>query len=269
MNIVSDKITKYRNTLHIDKKNEWKLCNKCKNISDLNNFRFEKTKDLYCTMCKNCEKIKTQNYRTNNREKVRANGRRYLKEIRNEPNHKERIRNEKKRYYQKHKEQLRIKSRNYYQSNKIRIAKRANIYTKNRRKNDIMFKFVENLRNSVRRAIKCQFKSEKTMDLLGCTINEFLNHLESQFDTNMSWNNYGKKINQWSIDHILCCELFDFSNPKHQKFCFNYKNIKPLCHIDNESKSDLLPDGRRARNLSLQEKKEYLIYLGYKDLFDI
>lgn len=39
--------------------------------------------------------------------------------------------------------------------------------------------------------------------------------------------------------------------------------MQPLFWIDNIKKNDYLPDGRRARNLSKEEKLTYLLSLGY------
>jgi len=54
----------------------------------------------------------------------------------------------------------------------------------------------------------------------------------------MTWDNYGRKEGQWSIDHIIPCAIFDLSDPIEQKQCFHYTNLQPLWHIDNLKKSD-------------------------------
>lgn len=52
----------------------------------------------------------------------------------------------------------------------------------------------------------------------------------------MSWENYGKGKDCWSIDHIIPCALFDLMKPEHQKRCFHYSNTKPMWHFENCSK---------------------------------
>ena len=37
------------------------------------------------------------------------------------------------------------------------------------------------------------------MDILGCTWEELVVHLESKFDNGMTWSNRG----EWHIDHII------------------------------------------------------------------
>jgi len=70
------------------------------------------------------------------------------------------------------------------------------------------------------------------LELLGCSLKHFKEHLEKQFIEDMSWNNYGK----WEIDHIKPCCKFDLTNVLEQEECFNYKNQQPLWKADNLSK---------------------------------
>lgn len=74
-------------------------------------------------------------------------------------------------------------------------------------------------------------KTVKTVEILGCSFEEFKEHLESKFETWMSWENYGKyngELNYgWDIDHIipLCSakKEVDVINLNH------YTNLQPLC----------------------------------------
>src|SRR5574343_381163 len=77
-------------------------------------------------------------------------------------------------------------------------------------------------------------KCEKTINLLGCSIEEFKKYLESKFQPGMTWENYGKY--GWHIDHIIPCSAFNFLNPEDQKRCFHYTNMQPLWASENLSK---------------------------------
>ena len=74
-----------------------------------------------------------------------------------------------------------------------------------RRDNDIKFK----LRCSIASRIRETIKSKRTLEIIGCSLIELKEHLESQFKEGMSWDNYGVK--GWHIDHIKPCALFDLS----------------------------------------------------------
>ena len=77
-------------------------------------------------------------------------------------------------------------------------------YVTNRRKTDVGFKLLNNLRGRIRAALKGAGKSKRTIQLIGCSIAELKLHLESQFAPGMTWSNYGN----WHVDHIVPCCLF-------------------------------------------------------------
>jgi len=76
------------------------------------------------------------------------------------------------------------------------------------------------------------------MELLGCNIEFVKKYLESKFDKEMSWDNYGK----WHIDHIKPVASFDLTKLDEQKKCFHYTNIQPLWAKENREKSDSIPE---------------------------
>lgn len=90
------------------------------------------------------------------------------------------------------------------------------------------------LRDRIRCAMKRSIakKSEKTMDLIGCSISFLMNYLEEKFQEGMTWDNQGK----WHIDHIVPCASFNLSNPEEQKVCLHYTNLQPLWALDNMRK---------------------------------
>lgn len=108
-------------------------------------------------------------------------------------------------------------------------------YKAQKRQNDPMFRITSNLRNRVRKAIKGINKSKTTIELLGCTIEDFKNHIEKQFKKGMSWDNYGK----WELDHIKPCCSFDLTQESEQKLCFHYSNTQPLWKVEHRLKTEL------------------------------
>lgn len=99
-------------------------------------------------------------------------------------------------------------------------------------------KIADKLRNKIRVALKRKNskKAYTVMELIGCTISELKNHLESTFQDGMTWDNYG----EWHIDHIKPCSSFNLENVEEQKKCFHYTNLQALWAIDNRKKSDKL-----------------------------
>lgn len=105
-----------------------------------------------------------------------------------------------------------------------------------RYENDINRKISTCLRSRLNKALKGNIKSESTMRLIGCTIDELKIHIESQFESWMNWENHGvyslcKKT--WQFDHIKPFSLFYLSDREQQKEACNYKNLQPMLAKNN------------------------------------
>jgi hypothetical protein len=139
-----------------------------------------------------------------------------------------------KKYRTECREEYLIYKRKYYKEHKDKW----NEYVLNRRKSDLPFKILMNLRHRINMALVHNFKSEHTKKLLGCSIEFLKNWLTIQFTEGMSWKNYGK----WEIDHIRPCASFDLSIIEHQNACFNYLNLQPLWAEENRSKGSKIKE---------------------------
>jgi len=115
------------------------------------------------------------------------------------------------------------------------------------------------IRNKLRRRmmefmdLKSHKKSNPFSQTLGCTPSFLKQHLESQFQRDMSWSNYNTL---WCIDHIIPCAAFDHSNQEHINRCWNYKNLKPEFNNCNGVKSDRMENGVSARILRREDPLE-------------
>jgi hypothetical protein len=96
------------------------------------------------------------------------------------------------------------------------------------------FRIKLSLRNRIYCTVKHGCKSDRTMNLLGCSIEYFIAYLQSKFEDGMTLENYG----EWHIDHIRPCSSFDLTCHIQQKQCFHYTNLQPLWQKDNLIKSD-------------------------------
>lgn len=111
-------------------------------------------------------------------------------------------------------------------------------YTRQRLETDLDFKMRKRLARRLRDALQ-RFggeKSKRTMDLIGCSVQELREHLEKQFQPGMTWENWS--ISGWHIDHIRPCASFDLTDPIQQAQCFHYTNLQPLWAKDNMIKKD-------------------------------
>ncbi len=152
--------------------------------------------------------------------------------------------------------------------NLTKARRRDVAYNRRRKESDPNHRLLVTLRDRVRRVITRKDKSAPTRVLMGCLVDEFRQHLERLFEPGMAWSNHGKEEGQWSIDHVLPCVLFDMTQASHQRACFGVGNSQPMWHYANVIKQDRLDDGRRARDLTPDEKKAYLMSHGYAHLFE-
>jgi hypothetical protein len=109
-------------------------------------------------------------------------------------------------------------------------------YYKDRYENDLHYRLKVILRNRVRTALKHNFKSGHTLEMLGCSIEDFRKHLESKWQPGMSWDNHA--IDGWHIDHVIPLDRFDLSDPEQLAKASHYTNMQPLWWQDNLAKRD-------------------------------
>jgi hypothetical protein len=112
---------------------------------------------------------------------------------------------------------------------------KANARSRERYATDINYRTMRLLRGRLRHALGNN-KKDHTMDLIGCTVEQMLQHIESQFTPGMTWDNQGKGDDEWQIDHIIPFVAFDTSNRDEQFIVSWYQNLQPLWGPDNWSK---------------------------------
>lgn len=115
-----------------------------------------------------------------------------------------------------------------------RISARGTRRFLERRKADIQYRILTNLRNRISSCVSTGRFGETTKQLLGCSLSYFKDHLERQFTGGMSFENYGKL---WEIDHIVECAKFNMESEQDRNACFHYTNLRPLKCSVNRSRS--------------------------------
>lgn len=96
-------------------------------------------------------------------------------------------------------------------------------------------KLIRALRDRVRKIVKRGkgIRAGSAIRDLGCSIDEFKNHIEQQFAAGMSWDNYG----QWHFDHIRPLASFDLSDRDQFLQAVHFTNYQPLWAEDNKRKA--------------------------------
>ena len=114
-----------------------------------------------------------------------------------------------------------------------RQARRAYLlaYTRERRAVDHEFHLQCNVRTRIRSALKAaglpwgSTSVETVCEWTGCSMRDLAAHLEAQFATGMTWNNYG---NEWHVDHRRPCAAFDLTRSAQRASCFHWTNLQPM-----------------------------------------
>jgi len=220
-------------TIKVDLYSRDRTCPKCKVFKTTNCFN---KKSIHC---KECSKI----YYLQNKEKRILANKKYREE--NKDKRSEYRKKYFAKYYPLNREKYIQKATEWYNKNKKYLA----AHFKQRLKTEPELLIAQRGRIRIRNLIKagkakrhCSFA-----ELLGCSISHARRHIESLWEPGMTWENNTKT--GWHIDHIIPCTAFNLLDVNEQKKCFHYTNLRPLWAKANISKSDILPDGRRARHL--------------------
>lgn len=140
--------------------------------------------------------------------------------------------------------------RNIQKKSKLKNRDKINatraVYQKKKLSSDTQYRLSLMLRLSLNKSIKRNSKKSSATELLGCSVADFKQYIESKFQEGMSWGNWG--VNGWHLDHIRPIKSFDLNNAKEQKEAFHYLNFQPLWAKDNIIKGAKY-DGIDYRNM--------------------
>ena len=153
---------------------------------------------------------------------------------------KSRLKPVRKAWRERNREKLRVFHREYHRRRsaagfrrkdstraKERRHERNREMFRRRYKSDLPYTLLRILRYRLWKVVKGAGRSgnARAMELLGCSIEQFCAHIEARFTHGMSWKNYGRA---WHLDHIIPCAAFDLCDPRQQRQCFHYTNLRPL-----------------------------------------
>ena len=138
----------------------------------------------------------------------------------------------------------RAKNKNYYKEYNIiyrkteKFKKKQREYDNNKYKTNIEFALRKIISSTINRSLSAE-KPCKLEKLLGYSIKELKEHLESQFEDWMTWDNHGKAVSTpkttWHIDHIKPVNTFNITSYDCEDFkkCWALENLRPLDSYEN------------------------------------
>ena len=90
------------------------------------------------------------------------------------------------------------------------------------------------------------------------TVTDVIRHIESQFDPEMSWENWGDNDeDSWHLEHIFPKSGAAYNSYLHPNFYFIWQmsNLQPLYHSENRSKLCLDENGKKYMYRDNEEPK--------------
>ena len=187
-----------------------KKCSKCKEAKPLAEFsKNKRSKDGHQNQCKGC----VNRYNKENRVAIAE---------------------QTKCYREGNRVTLVEKAKRYYEKNRGTLVEKAMRYRKERRATDPLFRLTDNIRALIGNSFRNGGfnKKSKTAEIIGCSFDEFHQHIESQFTDGMSWDLMG----DIHIDHRLPLSA---ANTEEEILVLNHhRNLQPMWATDNLAKSD-------------------------------
>lgn len=224
-----------------------------------------------CRMCmREVKREACARYRRNNLEKDRERHRNYNRTDHSKKRiaewakkNPEKTRAAQQKYYKSDKGK--INQQKYREINKEKYLLRCRLYAKKLRENE-EYKLRSNISHSVYfhlRKLNSSKNGSSISKYLPYTIKELKQHLESQFEPWMNWNNWGvyrpEKWDDndtstwvWQIDHIIPCSTLPYISMEDENFkkCWDLSNLRPY-----SAKQNILDGRTRVRHNLIPENQ--------------
>jgi len=228
-------------------------CKVCSD-TDINNFRSRivSGKTYYIKTCRRCESSAALVYFNAHKEERAEYQKKYISE------NKEIIKYKKKKYdkvyYENNKEELLDYQKDYAKNNRDKITERQ----KNRRKNEPEYKLRCSISGRIHKILNKFGHKKKTSCIkhLEFTFKQLKEHISSQFEPWMNWDNQGIYSPKtwkdddsstwcWQLDHIVPQSDLPYTSMEDENFkkCWALNNLRPL-----SAKQNLLDGTSRKRH---------------------
>lgn len=228
-----------------------KECSRCGEIKPLDDFyRNKRSKDGRRGICKACNAIDNKIYGEENKEMIAAKAK-IFRQVNKEAirktrkiwtlNNKDRIAETTRVYNIKNKDKLAIQDKEWKKNNPDKVNRYQRETRRRRILKDDLFVLKVRVSHAIRQGITRNgyAKKSKSLEILGCTFEEFKAHIELGFKKypGMCW----ERFSEIHLDHI-----FPVSKAKTEEEMYKlnrYTNFQPLWAVDNMKKSDKIIEG--------------------------
>lgn len=187
-----------------------KQCTKCRKIKPVVNFRLDHRTNKHHSWCKECDREYARIYRVSNPDRCKKATKKYCK------NNRELLRQKNARWRKDNPQKSKNAKRKWYRKKRNKITE------------CFYSRINENLKHHIER--------KQLWKILGYTYRQLCEHIESQFQNGMNWENHG----DWEFDHIIPISHFNYKSTEDEEFkaCWKLENIQPLWKQINHIKSN-------------------------------
>jgi hypothetical protein len=200
---------------------EIKMCDKCTQIKPIDKYR-KYHENSYSKTCKKClnevDKIRKKNLRRKKAETFLAKC---------EKCNEEKVLNDFAKLKKFYKKKICLSCYPKF------LTEQKNEWCKNQHNTNINYRLKKSLAARLRNVL---FKTDTTMNYVGCNIQYLREWFEYNFTSEMNWDNYGLF---WSIDHIIPVRKFDLTIEIEKLKCWNWSNLMPVTIQYNSTKKEI------------------------------
>lgn len=128
---------------------------------------------------------------------------------------------------------LRDEKRRWAAENRERMTLRRRERAAVQWKSDPRFRLRKLIAHAIRQSLRTGKGGRRWESVVGYGLDDLVQHIESQFQPGMTWENHGK--HGWHIDHIHPIAAFEFESLDDPQFreCWALSNLQPLWAADN------------------------------------
>lgn len=150
-------------------------------------------------------------------------------------------------YYHKNKELCKSRNKAWKQANRAQVAAYQKKYYAVRLADDPVFKIEKNLRSRLGQAVKGKSSGVSAVRHHGLPKDLLRSWIEANWGEGMSWDNYGRGAEKWSVDHVypLKAPGIDLRDECHVLAVSNWRNLRPMWNGGNTRKrNQIVPEAK-------------------------
>lgn len=178
-------------------------------------------------VCYACKRLQNQRHYLENPESCKERNKR--SNIKN----KENVYKAQRKWVENNKERVRLTKRKNKLKHKLKYSEAEKERIKKKRVENPSWRLSKNMSKAIWECLKNKKNQTSWLKFVDYSLEDLIDHLESKFDSETNWDNYGT---YWHIDHIRPLSWFNLET--EFKDAWALSNLQPLERIKNITKGN-------------------------------